>query len=160
MMKRKDMRLLGRVCGWRRVDVRHVDGDQWMLLQHKDDPLRFVAATGFRTLTPPDKFIHDFGSIPGVAQLILGGPAGHPDFAQHAGKVYPLHDWAYERQTWDDGTPITRREADELLLAALECVHCEEWYCRIVYRAVRIGGAKHWRKHLRKGVVCSRYGNG
>lgn len=150
--------IVGQVVGWRKLRVRHIDGDSWLLEQDHDNPLRFITACGVHTLTPPDKFIHDFGSIPGIAQLVMGGKAGHPDFAQHAGKVYPLHDWAYEHQKWDDGTPMTRRDADQLLRAALECVHCEDWYCGVVYAALRIGGRSHWRKHTNGTILTSTYG--
>ena len=136
----------GKLCGWRHVEVEHVDGDWWKLHQNPDDPLRFVGR-GNLVLTPPNKFVHDFGTIPRLARLLMGSPAGEPDFAQHAGKVYPIHDWAYEHQQWDDGTPLTRDEADSILARALDQVECAEWYVRLVYAAVRLGGAGYWNKH-------------
>ena len=41
------------------------------------------------------------------------GYTGVPDLPDSA--PCRVHDWAYERQTWDDGTRITRLEADQLL---------------------------------------------
>jgi len=151
---------VGQPAAWRKIDHRPVDGELWILHQNPDDPLRFVHATRDLTLTPPDRFVHDFGSIPRVAQLIIGGPAGHPDFAQHAGKVYPLHDWAYEWGRWDQGTPMSRRTADLILYSALLWVHCTEEYVRAVYRAVRAGGGRHWRDHRNGTIPVSTYGRG
>lgn len=147
----------GRVCGWRHVLSEPIDGRWFKLRQTAEDPLRFVGR-GDRILTPPANFVHDYGSIPWVAQLALGGPAGHPDHAQHAGKVFPVHDWAYERQAWDDGTPLSRQDADEILATCLDQVECAEWYVRAVYAAVRLGGAHYWNQH-RRGA-CSSYGRG
>lgn len=149
-------RVMGQVCGWRKLDLQPLDGENWLLVQNLDDPLRFVHATRDLILTPPRRYETDLGSIPAWARLYMGGPAGDPEVAQHAGKVYPLHDWAYECQRWDDGTPITRREADELLYAALECVHCSEEYATEVYLAVRLGGGSRWREHI--GQTPPQYG--
>jgi hypothetical protein len=148
--------LLGRVEGWRHAVNEHIDSKWWKLYQSTNNPLRFIAAVGDRILTPPHLYVHDHGSIPQWAQSFMGLPAGRSDVAQFAGVVYPLHDWAYEHQHWDNGDPLDRRDADELLRCALEQVGCAEWYYRMVYMAVRLGGVAYWNKH--KGEPCSRYG--
>lgn len=92
-------------------------------------------------------FITDLGSIPQVAWSLGFSPSG-PE-----AKAFVLHDYGYARRGKDVGhryradgslesVSYTRAQVDGLLLEAMGVLGCDPIKSRIIYDAVRLGGAK------------------
>ena len=143
---RRDKRVPGQICGYRNVMVQWIDGKDWALRQNPEDPLRYVCAVGDRTLTPPDNYVHDFASIPRLCWRLIGPPTGIGPGANY-GPAAILHDWAYERQLWDNGEKIERWEADGLFWEAMMDLGVDEWRADLMHFAVHVGGQFTFRGH-------------
>lgn len=140
--------LKGKIVGWRKLDSRYVDGRKWLLLNPRG-AFHFVAEDG-RKLTPPHLFIHDFNSIPRPLWA-LWPPAGGGSEDTRTGPAAVCHDWSYEHSHWDDGTPFTRKTADQIHRAINKCMGVRKSQYRMMYRALRIGGGPHYWKHHKRG---------
>lgn len=153
MTSRRD-EVRGELCGLHNFTAGYIDGRWW---RHQYEPagctapLRFVCANRPYTLTPPNGFIHDFASIPAVAWPVMGGPAGNGHDSQH-GPAAILHDWAYEKQRWDQGVPFSRKTADQIFRCALDDLNVSEWRARAMYRILRVFGARHFRMHAEQNA--------
>ena len=86
--------------------------------------------------TVPDGFETDFCSVPKVpfVYLLAGGIGA---------KAGVLHDWTYSREY--DGPAIERARADDVLYAGLLACGVSTWRAWLMFRAVRMFGAEHWR---------------
>jgi hypothetical protein len=80
-------------------------------------------------ITVPRQFRTDFASIPGWARAIVS------PFGRHA-KAAVLHDWLYAI-----GEPGLKDIADRVFDHAMKELEVEDWARKLMYRAVRIGGA-------------------
>ena len=143
-------RIPGRLLGRRSYLNKYIDGRDWIhVWVDKDDPLRYVEARTGRILTPPDRFTHDFASIPRLFWRLIGPPAG-----AGPGKAYGpaaiIHDWAYESQRWGNGSVLSRLDADVIFQECLYQLDVDEWRVRLMYLAVRVGGAGHYRRHTQQ----------
>lgn len=157
---RDSRRLPGRILGCASYLVEYMDGKEWKhRWRNAADPLRFVAAVGDRILTPPDRFVHDFASIPPVGWQLVGPPSGHGPGANY-GPAAILHDWAYEHQHWDNGEPLTRQQADALIWEAMFHLGVDEWRADLMYGILRVFGGPHWNKHKTGRIPCPSYGSG
>lgn len=144
-------RLPGQILGTHSYLSQYLDGRDWLLWYRVPcDPLRFVCAVGNRILTVPNRYVHDFASIPRTFWRLIGPPTGHGDGAAY-GPAAILHDWAYERQTWDDGTQMTRQQADALFWEAMMDLDVDEWRADVMYGAVRAFGRWNFRGHRHWG---------
>lgn len=94
-------------------------------------------------------FVTDLGSIPQIAWSLGFSPSG-PE-----AKAFVLHDVCYARGGVDVGhrygvdghlNPVsyTRRQADNLLLEAMGVLGCDPVKSRLIFDAVRLGGAGGW----------------
>ncbi len=148
----KYRRVLGELCGKRHVKMEFLGGKDWKLIQNPDDPLRFVCAVGTRTLTPPDGYVFDGATVPEIAWPIVGPPTGFGEDANYM-LAACMHDKGYEHQKWDDGATMTRREADGIFLECMIDDNVSEWRYRLMWFAVRVGGAftfkghRNWNEH-------------
>lgn len=134
---------------WRPV---YVDGIVWVHYNtYLDNPLRFVHAAKPLTLTPPEGFTFDMASIPSWAWPLMGPPTGYGSESRH-GPAACLHDYGARHQRWDQGVWLTREENDAIFKAALYDLGVSEWRVRVMYTAVRLGGARGWRENRRKLV--------
>lgn len=103
------------------------DGRSWKLLE----PLRYYSKILDRVIELPAGFVADSYSAPYdfVGSWIVRGLDRRPAF---------VHDKLYsERAT-------TRKQADDVLLEAMESVGISWWRRQAIYRAVRLGGAMYW----------------
>jgi len=145
----------GQLLGRGNYRSEYIDGHDW---KHHHmvaaATLRFAASVGDLVLTPPDKYVHNFASIPRWVWPIIGPPSGDGPGAAY-GPAAILHDWAGEHQEWDNGEPLSRRTADAILWEACFDLHVAEWRQELMYAAVRIGGGRHYRRHAR--AVTSDY---
>jgi len=144
-------RVLGTLCAHRHYRPEYVDGRNWLHVTDPENPLRFVAATADLILTPPQRFPYDMVTSPSFVWPVLGPPTGDGDGARYAAAAC-CHDWAYEHQRWDNGTPLTRETADGILWECLFDLNVDEWRIELMYAAVRLGGWYYWNKHKREDI--------
>ena len=84
----------------------------------------------------------DGGSIPEAANVVVG------DRMKYF-RTYAMHDLAYRRRTWDDGTPMTREDADTLILHdGLETEGADLAERDMIVAAVRMFGVVVWDSEL------------
>lgn len=87
----------------------------------------------------PENYTFDGASIPRFFWRVIGGPWGpYRDAAC-------IHDWLYSdgREAYPG---ITRDTADAIFLAILKETGISRWKAKAMYRAVRIGGGRPWRR--------------
>lgn len=123
-----------------RLLVEYLDGRRWVHRVDAADPFRWTGSIG--TVTPPDGMITDFASIPHLLAAILPetgfgrrgrwGPAG------------VLHDWLYLSQTRPDGTPLTRKEADDVFQQAMRDKGVGRVFRGVIWGSVRLAGWIWW----------------
>ncbi len=112
-------------------------GRKWKVIEdytYKRGLIRILVQKGF---------VYDGASIPRIFWRFIGPPA--------AGKYAHaslLHDWLYVEQSLSKfGTlvKITRKEADDLMLAIMKDDGVSWWQRNAIYRGVRLGGGRAWR---------------
>lgn len=86
----------------------------------------------------PAGFSFDGASVPWVARRSFP-----PDRGEHWAPAI-LHDYYYRHHRQADGRFISRADADRRFLAAMRLYGTPPWRARMMYRAVRIGGARAW----------------
>lgn len=122
-------------------DPEWVDGNWFKIHQHADSPFTFTLDDG-RSIVPPDGFYTDMASVPPIGRIFLPktGDGKRGQYAQAAA----IHDFLYETGQID-GKDITRKEADEIFLAALTAMKVSRHRRQFMYMAVRIGGGKYFK---------------
>jgi hypothetical protein len=120
-----------------------VDAHIWIL----HTPFEFVCqrhGDEYR-VTVPANFVTDFASIPRILWPIA------PRWGVY-GWAAVIHDFLY----WDQG--ITRREADDIFLSAMNKSEVPLWQRETIYRAVRWCGCKAWKHNttLKARNPCAR----
>jgi len=86
----------------------------------------------------PKGFVTNGASIPAIVQPILS-PWGK------YGKSACLHDYLYYT-----GILGTRKASDELMVEAMRVLNVPEWQIKVIYSALRIGGAPTWNKYRKE----------
>ena len=79
-------------------------------------------------------FLTDLASIPRVFRSLI------PQIGHHLQPAV-VHDWLYGRH---EG--LTRLEADQMLLDGMRAMGVSWARRKVIYRAVRLGGGRRWRK--------------
>ena len=95
------------------------------------------------TITVRQGFVYDGASIPRIFWRLIGPPAAGK--YAHASLI---HDWLYtEKSLFKKGRPtkISRKEADDLMLAMMKEDGVSWWRRNAIHRGVRIGGGRAWR---------------
>ena len=93
-----------------------------------------------RIITVPAGLVTDFASIPRPVWNVID-----PEDPR-IGWASVIHDYLYSHQgTLPDGFTYTREQADAVLREAMEVCGCESILRNIVYDAVELGGASHWK---------------
>jgi hypothetical protein len=87
-------------------------------------------------ITVPAGFITDFASIPRIFWAILP-PAGR------YGKAAVIHDYLYQIGLG------TCKEADDLMLEAMQVLEVAAWKRVVIYRMLRVFGIFVWRRYRR-----------
>lgn len=88
-------------------------------------------------ITVPAGFVTDFASIPfGLRNLF-------PPLGTWA-RAAIIHDFLYSRRGVLPAKTYSRKEADAVFLEAMEVVGVPALQRSIMYRAVRLGGARGW----------------
>lgn len=108
------------------LDVRYLDGTNWQVLAE------FIYVSPRVVVHIPQGFVTDFGSIPRFFWRMLSPTE------LHIGKPAVIHDYLYRVATM----PVTRQQADAELREAMACVGAPRWKREMVYRGVRLGGAR------------------
>lgn len=117
--------------------------DLWHVVQHQSSPYyqEVIFPSGAReTLTPPQDFTTDLGSIPRFLWWI---PGLSPMRFAHS---FVPHDVACRDKLWDSGAGISRPIADEVLRASVLAEGGSRFWANIIYMGVRIGAAWNKRK--------------
>jgi hypothetical protein len=114
------------------LDVRYLRKKIWMMLA----PFRCEWEGGH--LIVPEGFVHDFASIPWLAQWLI------PVVDDHNWPAV-VHDWCYKNKGKLDGLTMTRADADALFLAGLKAMRVNFFRRWAMYSAVRVGGWAAWR---------------
>jgi hypothetical protein len=128
-------------------DKRHASTRAGRSLWAVASALTYTTHAGDR-ITLPDGFVTDLASIPRPAWSLLP-----PDGPWALAAVF--HDLLYRTKgtgiRWEGqvpalsrGAPYTRAEADEILLQAMEDLEVSWLDRRVIWAAVRLGGAAGW----------------
>lgn len=128
--------------------VEEIDGDdrRWRLL---DRCIYHLTEPGGQewVCVDPD-FVTDFGSIPRLLWWVRGlSPFGR------LRRAYVIHDKLYQHPFVQSGLgtrPVTRKEADLILLEGCHVLGASWLNRRIIYRGVRLGGWVTWWRYRRQ----------
>lgn len=107
------------------LQVEWIKHNTWKTLQD----MTYKCKDGIHIIVPKDT-ITDFASIPRIAWSIIGHPAGR--YVQAS----VLHDWLYSSQYF------SRKVADKVFYEAMVSLKVKWWRRDIMFRAVRLFGAK------------------
>ena len=127
-----------------KLQLEDLDGNQWKLLA----PLIYRSATNTQgktvktRYTVAEGFVTDLASIPSL--VFWRSKSGNYN------KAAVLHDACYAGRvaiTPAPDAPLTRGEADGLFQDAMAALGVGWWTRRILYRSVRLGGWRSWRKY-------------
>ena len=103
------------------------------------EPLSYRAPDG-RSWIIPKGFLTDFGSVPAVVDWII------PAIETVADPAYILHDYLYAQHRAEKDECVSRKDADEILRAALLVCGVGRVKAGIIYWAVRAGGSMAWER--------------
>lgn len=92
-------------------------------------------------ITVPKGFITDGASVP---SFLWGWPFDLSPWGPYA-KAAVLHDWLYAEQA------LTKLEADNTFLEAMEALGISEFKRNVMFKAVRWFGQAAWDEHKQKG---------
>lgn len=110
------------------LTLKDIDGSIWVVASE----LTWESCDG-RTLVIPAGFVTDLATIPAPLNKILR-TSGAWD------KATVLHDYLYSNRT----PAISRLEADNYLLEALDDCGVGKWTALLMYTAVRLFGSGRW----------------
>lgn len=96
-----------------------------------------------RTITVPKGFITDHASLPKFLRPLLTDTG-------ESKRPFVLHDWLY---CFSKKGVITRKQADELLRAAMIADGHGKLKALVYYIGVRIGGHPYWTKKTLEGLT-------
>lgn len=115
------------------LQFEHINGEDYRLIK----PL--LVTVEKETFEIPEGFVTDCASVPrGMWNLF-------PPTGSYA-KAAVFHDWLYR------GGKVSRKQADELFLDAMECLG-EPWLTRYcLYWGVRLGGWMAWDSYADKRI--------
>ena len=109
--------------------IRPLDDRNWVL----------ETAIEWDEFTVPRGFVTDLASIPRFFWRVI------PPFGLHSTPSI-IHDYLYRRQP--DG--VSRKEADEVFLDAMQAYGVPKLRRDVMYRTVRMFGGRPWRKNAKK----------
>lgn len=113
--------------------VRNLLNGLWELVE----AIVYVAPDG-RSWAIPMGFRTDWGSVPAVVDWIIPGNSTEADPA------YLIHDWLYYLHRTGRDACRDRADADAILYSALLICGVGRVKAKVIYWAVRIGGAQAW----------------
>lgn len=90
-------------------------------------------------ITVPAGFVSDFASVPRAALWYVDDD----DPAILYGSI--IHDWIYSQLGQLGALCLTRAQADDLLRQTMLACGARPAQAWVVYQAVRLGGASHWK---------------
>jgi hypothetical protein len=125
----------------------YIDGDTWRLV--RDVTYRVCEGPhAGKTLTMRSGFVFDWASTPSLLWFCLpkAGKKGNP-----YGIAALIHDWLYRHRAIA-GQPITRAEADEVFLEVLRYLGVHNWFARMMWSGVRVGGWLFWKSGAAAGT--------
>lgn len=117
--------------------LEYMDGRNWKLWS----AFTFGSVVLERVIEVPAGFVTDFASIPRVLWNVL------PPTGQY-GKAALIHDYCY-RTAWY----ATRAQSDLVLNEAMKELGVGWWTRQVIYRGVRLGGARAWKGYAAIPVV-------
>lgn len=110
------------------LQCEYVDGRVWTVIK----PFGFISGkTGLHVIVP-EGFETDFASIPRILWRIM------PPTDGRIGKGAVIHDFLYRTPSF----PISRNDADLILMEAMEYLGANIFQRKAVYAGVRVGGSK------------------
>ena len=101
------------------------------------------------TTVVPERFRFDGASIPPFAWRFTTTP-----YDQRTIRAALVHDYLYTTRRMNGDVEIDQKKADRILLAIMEADGVGPIRRRLVYRAVRWFGGRHWRKKLTQQRVA------
>lgn len=108
-------------------NIKRISWRKWIVLEE----FSYYSPRYKKTLTAHKDFIFDgYTLVPNLPDL----------------RPAKIHDIAYEKKTWDDGTPITRKEADMMFLDLMKESEskCTRIFAGLYYRGVRTLSGMFW----------------
>lgn len=107
-----------------------IDDQHWLVGEE------YRYATSIGVIVVPKGFKTDYASVPRVFRNIINSYGKH-------GRAAVIHDWLYSKEC---PLNLPRKEADRIFLEIME--ECEVNIIRrkLMFRLVRIFGAKHYKK--------------
>ncbi len=106
------------------------DGRNWKLIKEFS---YYVDRKDGEVIKVPAGFITDFASVPRLFWNIF------PPYGRW-GKAAVVHDWCYKTQLYP------RKKCDRVFLQGMKVLGVCWWRRKVMYRAVRLFGAKAYRK--------------
>lgn len=133
------------------VPVEREDKNRWVVM----NPIVFeVGEVGSGiTISPPVGSLSDLASIP--SPLLFWTNRYGPWAAAAV-----LHDFAYSCHCFNDDTPATQRDCDEMFLDAMLVSGVRKSRAWVMYAAVRLFGWRAYRKSYNSAVVVDLRGAG
>lgn len=128
------------------LELEFIDGMMWRVTAEFDYHLG--ASNGIERVSVPAGFLTDFASVPrGLWNLL-------PPIGLY-GKAAVVHDWLYQNSWLESGPlgwarPVTRAEADSILLEGMKILGVGWWIRHLIYAGVRIGGWKPWNAYRKQ----------
>ncbi|WP_108061099.1 DUF1353 domain-containing protein [Poseidonibacter lekithochrous] len=111
------------------------DGKSWVILSEFQYEIGALGSGNL--INVKENFITDFASVPWPLTILI------PRWGKY-GKAAVLHDWLYWNQT------KTRKEADDIMLEAMDILNVEEWKKKLIYNGVRFFGFFAWNSNQNK----------
>jgi hypothetical protein len=126
------------------LDVRHLDGKRWMVL---DDFAYEVGHEGSgEIITARRGFITDFASIPRALWWLYNPTGPH-------GKAAVIHDllyWLNGRPVPETGKMYNRLQSDQIFLEGMTVLGIRASARATMYRSLRICGGPAWKAHTKR----------
>ena len=119
------------------LDVRHLDGRRWEVLQ----PFTYYLDEEEGVIMVPKGFVTDFASIPRLFWSIIGHPTGR------YGKAAVIHDYTYYTAMY------VKWKCDLIFLQAMKVLKVWAFKRWLMYQAVRRFGWIGWNAHRRREGV-------
>jgi hypothetical protein len=146
---------MGRFFNPDKLTVEYIDGKDWTLINR--DYGWGYETNAHEWIIPTNGFSTDFATIEySAAWVVVGPPTGYGK-GMNYGPAAIIHDFLYEFgfvfKPGIGNVAITRKEADLILLEAMEYLYVDKWRRNLMYGIVRMFGGSYWRNHEKDHLI-------
>jgi len=120
---------------------------------------KFCVTIGKRLICAPKGFITDFASVPRLFWRLI------PPWGKYS-RASVIHDYLYKtgnlveaiagEEVTTGKKPDARKDADLVFLALMRNLGVSSWQSYLIYRAVRIGGGRAWKRYRKKENLAAK----